>query len=91
MDAVAGARDALDGHSSQKDPRDELAARLTAEGAKLARLEDERVATDGSAYSADNGAGQSFVVARLHNECAAQRIVDCGFTGPLSLADPATK
>lgn len=83
MDAVPTARRTLDRRSGVQNPRDELAARLAAECTELARLEDERVATNGTADAADDRTGQAFVLARTHHERTAQRIVDCSFTGPL--------
>lgn len=88
MNAVARARHALDRHPRKECPRDEFTARFAAKGAKFTGLQDERVAADSAADSADDCARQSFVVNRLHDKRAAQRIADCGFTGLLDLADP---
>lgn len=89
MDALPSSRRALDGHPSEQDPRDEFTARFTAESSKLSGLQDEGIAADRSADSAHNSSRKAFAIHGFHNKSAAQRIVDCGFTGPLDLVvDP---
>lgn len=76
MYAASAARRALDRHPGPEGAGDELSARFTGKSAELSRLQYERVATDSCTNTADNGAGQTFAVARFHDKRTAQRICD---------------
>jgi hypothetical protein len=71
---------ALDRHPGAKHARDELSTRFATECTKLARLQNKRVATDGTTDTANDCARNSFSVALLHHKRASQRIGDGSIT-----------